>query len=401
MVRRIGYIVLGAQVLFSIYGCTQDPAIISSHNVTEKNLVDLDAPYFVTIKPGDSLSTIADEYGANKNDLIQINSLKEPYILTPGGKLKLPYARYHIVGKGDTLYSIAKSYGINANDLSTANHINSPDHILAGSKLILPHNGVSSSRDMGQLNNNSINNPTGSPFVLSSPKKESSIESDDIDPLGVDNKALENNNDIFKQNSPGNNKDLNKDNAPKQILPNNINDPESTDGQAAKVQDISYTVPVPRSKPLNLNYQTDSEQKTTSSLQNDIMVDNFIWPVEGKIVARFGPREGGLFNDGINIQAREGTEVRAAGDGQVVYVGNQLKAYGNLILIKHDNGYLTAYAHNKNNKVSKNDRVKKGDIIAYVGKTGDVGLPQLHFSIRKGKKALNPEKHLPVLASIN
>ncbi len=121
---------------------------------------------------------------------------------------------------------------------------------------------------------------------------------------------------------------------------------------------------------------------------------NFIWPVKGKIASRFGPKEGGLYNDGINIIAKDGTSIKAADSGVVVYSGNELRGYGNLILIKHNNGYLTAYAHAKEILTNKGDIVKKGQTIAYVGDTGMVSQPQLHFSIRNGRKAVDPEKYL-------
>lgn len=120
----------------------------------------------------------------------------------------------------------------------------------------------------------------------------------------------------------------------------------------------------------------------------------FGWPVDGRLASRFGPKEGGLHNDGINILARQGTPVRSADAGVVVYASNALEGYGNLLLLKHAGGWLTAYAHNERLLVNKGDSVKKGQVIARVGATGGVSEPQLHFEIRKGRRALDPLDYL-------
>lgn len=120
----------------------------------------------------------------------------------------------------------------------------------------------------------------------------------------------------------------------------------------------------------------------------------FIWPVDGKLASRFGPKEGGLHNDGINILATQGAPVRSAEAGVVVYASNALEGYGNLLLLKHADGWLTAYAHNERLLVNKGDRISKGQVIARVGATGGVQEPQLHFEIRKGRRALDPLDYL-------
>ena len=116
----------------------------------------------------------------------------------------------------------------------------------------------------------------------------------------------------------------------------------------------------------------------------------FSWPVSGKIVSAFGNG-----NDGINIAGKAGTAVKAAEDGTVAYAGNQLKGYGNLILIKHKDGWITAYAHNQKLVVKKGSVVKKGQKIAEMGSTGGVKTPQLHFEIRYKAKVVNPKQYLP------
>jgi murein DD-endopeptidase MepM/ murein hydrolase activator NlpD len=121
----------------------------------------------------------------------------------------------------------------------------------------------------------------------------------------------------------------------------------------------------------------------------------FIWPIEGRLLSEFGAKGGGLYNDGINIAGRTGASVRAAESGVVAYAGNEVRGFGNMLLIKHDGGWVTAYAHNDALLVERGDRVKRGQVIARVGSTGSVDQPQLHFEIRKGKKAVDPLDHLP------
>jgi murein DD-endopeptidase MepM/ murein hydrolase activator NlpD len=118
------------------------------------------------------------------------------------------------------------------------------------------------------------------------------------------------------------------------------------------------------------------------------------WPVRGKIISGFGPKANGLKNEGINIAVPEGTSIRAAADGVVAYSGNELKGYGNLVLIRHPDGYVTAYAHASELFVKRGDTVKRGDVIAKAGQTGSVSSPQLHFEVRKGAVALDPMKFL-------
>ena len=98
-----------------------------------------------------------------------------------------------------------------------------------------------------------------------------------------------------------------------------------------------------------------------------------------------------MHNDGVNIAARTGAPIVAAENGVVVYTGNELRGYGNLLLIRHSGGWVTAYAHISKFRVKPGARVKQGDVIAEVGQTGNVDRPQLHFELRKGKRAVNPQ----------
>ena len=120
----------------------------------------------------------------------------------------------------------------------------------------------------------------------------------------------------------------------------------------------------------------------------------FRWPVRGKVITSYGAKTNGKSNDGINLAVPEGTPIKAAEDGVVAYSGNELKGYGNLVLVRHSNGYVTAYAHASELLVKRGDSIKRGQVIAKSGQTGEVGSPQLHFEIRKGSSPVDPLQFL-------
>jgi murein DD-endopeptidase MepM/ murein hydrolase activator NlpD len=121
---------------------------------------------------------------------------------------------------------------------------------------------------------------------------------------------------------------------------------------------------------------------------------SFRWPVRGRIIAGFGAKPSGQQNDGINVAVPENTPIKAAEDGVVAYAGNELKGYGNLVLVRHANGYVTAYAHAKELMVKRGDPIKRGQVIAKSGQSGNVDAPQLHFEIRKGSSPVDPMQFL-------
>jgi murein DD-endopeptidase MepM/ murein hydrolase activator NlpD len=120
----------------------------------------------------------------------------------------------------------------------------------------------------------------------------------------------------------------------------------------------------------------------------------FAWPVRGKVLSAYGAKSNGLFNDGINISATKGTVVKAAENGVVAYAGNEVKGMGNLVIVQHDGGWMTVYAHMDTMAVRRGHKVSVGQKIGAVGETGKVDSPQLHFEIRKGTKAYNPSNYL-------
>lgn len=120
----------------------------------------------------------------------------------------------------------------------------------------------------------------------------------------------------------------------------------------------------------------------------------FLWPVRGNIISTFGAKPGGLQNDGINIAAPRGTPVRATENGVVVYAGNELKGFGNLLLVRHADGWMSAYAHLDEMLVQRGASVTRGQLVAKVGQSGSVASPQLHFELRRAGRAVDPRTQL-------
>ncbi len=119
------------------------------------------------------------------------------------------------------------------------------------------------------------------------------------------------------------------------------------------------------------------------------------WPVEGKVTTQFGKQANGIANEGITIAAADGTPIKASAPGEVAYVGTSVRDYGNMVIIRHPGGQLSSYAHAREILVSKGDKVIAGDVLGYVGKSGNAKASQLHFAIREGTGAIDPLSKLP------
>lgn len=180
--------------------------------------------------------------------------------------------------------------------------------------------------------------------------------------------------------------------------------------QAAKVDDAFrgieevppriavYRTPVPESK---ADVRTAQVRPADKARSKRIITraparssSRFLIPVNGQVISRYGPKVGGLHNDGMNIAAPKGAPVSVAENGVVVYVGSALKGSGNLVLVRHADGWMTAYAHLDKTTVTRGAIVKRGMKIGTVGSTGSVSSPQLHFEVRRGTKAINPARYL-------
>ena len=158
------------------------------------------------------------------------------------------------------------------------------------------------------------------------------------------------------------------------------------------VPDVAATNPLPDEA---LPERALPNAESSSALRSTDGGLDFVWPLEGRILARYGQIGDGRRNDGINIAGRRGDPVRAVADGTVAYAGNEIRGFGNLLLIRHADGWMSAYAHNDRVLVRKGERVRKGQVVSEVGSTGNVGGPQLHFELRRGDRFVNPERYLP------
>jgi murein DD-endopeptidase MepM/ murein hydrolase activator NlpD len=173
--------------------------------------------------------------------------------------------------------------------------------------------------------------------------------------------------------------------APKEQLVSDIKTKASTDKAVSKLDSI-------------IGSEGASAAKSTAPLTREAKAESaggFMWPVNSKkVISAYGPKGKGKANDGVNIASANGEPVWASADGEVVYVGNELGGYGNMVLIKHSGNKSTTYAHLSRATVDKYDRVKQGDIVGYVGSTGNVKEPQLHFAVRDGNTPVDPVKFM-------
>jgi murein DD-endopeptidase MepM/ murein hydrolase activator NlpD len=171
---------------------------------------------------------------------------------------------------------------------------------------------------------------------------------------------------------------------------------EEAPGEEVAISDTPAKKPAALALPKDNAEDTVAQAPAATDASSNLALR---WPLRGKVISGFGPKSNGLKNEGINIAVPEGTNIQAAEGGVVAYAGNELKGYGNLVLVRHAGGYVTAYAHASQLMVKRGDTVKRGDVIAKAGQTGAVQSPQLHFEVRKGATALDPNKFLNMTAS--
>jgi murein DD-endopeptidase MepM/ murein hydrolase activator NlpD len=153
---------------------------------------------------------------------------------------------------------------------------------------------------------------------------------------------------------------------------------------------IAEQQPPPVAKPPAAKPPVTKPPPEVEPIKAEEAAPSFRWPVRGQVVSGFGPKADGNRNDGIDIAVPENTPIKAADDGVVIYSGNQLKSFGNLVLVRHSNEYVTAYAHAKELRVKQGDTIKAGEVIGTSGQTGNVAIPQVHFEIRKGSTPVDP-----------
>lgn len=298
----------------------------------------INAPGQHMVLPGDTLSEIAERYGVRTRDLVRLNGLLSPDKIYAGQVLRVPSpaARVHVVAHGEYLSGIAERYHVSTTQLAAANGLRDPSHIMAGQRLTIPGDsaGASPSRP-ASATPPARSKPTPTPVVPAVPKPR--------------------------------------------------------DVQLASVEPSHTPAPA---QPARKAVSAEAAHRGAHGTPPARTGRDFLWPANGKVVAAFGQADNGRINHGINIAAPKGAPVRAAENGIVAYADDEVKGYGQMILIRHADDYITAYAHNAQLLVEVGDTVKRGDIIARVGTSGSVKDPQLHFELRRERKPLDPIAYL-------
>lgn len=322
----------------------------------------------VTVRPGDTIYALARRYGISPRTIIETNRLAPPYLLHVGDRLMLPVPRVHVVKAGETVSEIARDRRISMEQLVSLNGLRPPYAIRVGQRLNLPSAGAGSDGTVV-----AAREPQRTPIV-SQPVPP---PRDPTQPWSSDGTL----------NFPV------SGSAPGPVAEGGPPLPTARPSGSASSNRVTFVqTPAPPPPPASTPAETAARMAVLTPAPRS--AGRFLWPVKGRVIAAFGPREGGLHNDGINIAANKGEQIRAAENGVVVYAGNELRGFGNLLLIKHADGWTTAYAHADTLLVRRGDRVARGQPIATVGETGNVDRPQLHFEIRKGQRAVDPRDEL-------
>ena len=328
------------------------------------------------VKENDNLSSIALKNNSTVEAIAEINNLSKPYNIKVGQKLYLSKNNneknnienkeeikdeivLYKVKSGDNLINIAKNNNTTTTKIIELNNLKKPYIIKIGQKLKI-QKGI-------KVKNDNYNN-----FYI--------VKSGD----NLINIAKNNNTTTAKI-----------------IELNNLKKPYIVKiGQKLKISDYQPNNLVVNDKKSDKQNKIENNIKIVKNEEKKQVVEKksssaFVWPIKGNVISYFGNKSSGLYNDGINISAKLGADFVSTRDGVIAYVGNELRGYGTIILIKHDSNWISAYAHCSSVKVSRGDKVKKGQVIGTIGKTGNVSEPQLYFSLRKGREAVDPLKYLP------
>lgn len=379
----------------------------------------------VEVQPGDTLFSLAQRHRASISELMSINGLASPSI-RPGQKILLPQApsaiaasvrqgpapeqqtarvaavaepapapekdpprstapieplpvaavevpaiaprtdgaaesgETYAIRRGESLYSIAVRHGISLNELMRINGISDPHKVKAGTVLKLP--GRQAPTQVASARESQI----PSDPKPAAPEKAAS----DPAPVGA-----------------GSPSDPVIINAPKTV---------ASLENARTMTDAAPALPVTQPEAAQSEAKA-AEPAGSKEGTSEKAIGKFRWPARGKVIAGFGKQSDGSYSEGIKLSVPVGTEVHAAENGVVVFAGDELKDYGNLVLLRHDDGWITAYAHNSELNVKRGDRVRRGQVIAKAGNTGSADKPQLHFELRKGSSPVDPIPHLESL----
>ncbi|RQH16381.1 peptidoglycan DD-metalloendopeptidase family protein [Bradyrhizobium sp. RP6] len=318
----------------------------------------------IIVGTSDTLDVLAKRYRVTPQAILAANGYKGPRALSPGQQLIIPHpataaapapavapvaaapaakpvaattapSSTHFVNRGDTLASIARKNRISAAELARANGLDPSAKLKLGAKLTVP--GAKTA---------AVAAPVAAAPVGAAPVAGM------LQPVAA---------------------------AP---------------APATKMAAAAAPVQSARLAQATANVEEKPAETPPKAAEATGALPTFRWPVRGKVVTSYGAKTNGKANDGINLAVPEGTPVKAAEDGVVAYSGNELKGYGNLVLVRHSNGYVTAYAHASELLVKRGDTIKRGQVIAKSGQSGEVASPQLHFEIRKGSSPVDPLQFL-------
>jgi murein DD-endopeptidase MepM/ murein hydrolase activator NlpD len=308
----------------------------------------------IIVGTSDTMEGLSQRYGVSTAEILKANGYKGPRALQPGQQLIIPpravaaapaavapkavavaapvaaAPSVHVVNRGDTLMTIAHRNHVPVAELAKANGIEANAKLKLGQKITVP--GAKSAAAL----------------VVATPAQVAGAQPGALAAPATKMAAAE---------------------PPKE---------KARLAQATTTPEAAAAV-------------TETPVKTAEATG---ALPTFRWPVRGRVVTGYGAKTNGKSNDGINVAVPEGTPVKAAEDGVVAYSGNELKGYGNLVLVRHSNGYVTAYAHASELLVKRGETIKRGQIIAKSGQSGEVGSPQLHFEIRKGSSPVDPLQFL-------
>jgi murein DD-endopeptidase MepM/ murein hydrolase activator NlpD len=341
------------------YAPPAHPQIEATGSVPPRSVAATRAPVqgtTIIVGTSDTLETLSRRYSVSAAAILQANGYKGPRVLSPGQQLIIPHPTatavvaapalaapasrpvavataapsVHVVNHGDTLLSIARRNHVSVAELAKANGIEPSAKLKLGMKLTVPGAKTAAAA------------PVAQPAVVATAQPAAALA------------------------------------------------PPATK-LAAVTSDPQQKARLAQATPTAEDMAAETPVKAADATG---ALPTFRWPVRGKVITSYGAKTNGKSNDGINLAVPEGTPVKAAEDGVVAYSGNELKGYGNLVLVRHSNGYVTAYAHASELLVKRGDTIKRGQIIAKSGQSGEVGSPQLHFEIRKGSSPVDPLQFL-------
>lgn len=333
------------------------------------------------VKGDETLLSIAKIYGITIKDLIQSNDLTPPYKLKEGQTLVIKKsstsvtAQSYVVKPGDTLKTIAQKNNMTPERLVAINRLSKPYQIHIGQRLRLSDAPIQKTTPIPL-------NPKETMQLVTKPKIE-------IKSKTIDNPIVP---VLSKKTEPT-----------KPLTEAPVVESDEEDDSQVAVADKTVSAPVALKKVENeANTKAPTEEpspETQPTQEVAPVIDTgekvtFAWPLRGKLLSTFGVKNNGNVNDGINVSAKKGTPIKAAAHGTVACVRKGTKVFGNLVLIRHAQGFMTAYTHCDQIYVKEGQVVQKAEKIASVGSSGEATTPQLHFEIRSKSRSVDPLKYL-------